>query len=60
MARARHQGYQLRTLIEHLNARLKDESGGQHIRVRGHRKMLVHLLLDVLMLAVDQVPRLAT
>jgi hypothetical protein len=60
MAPAQHQRYRLRSLIERLNARLKDEFGGRHIRVRGHHKVLAHLLLGVLMLAVDQVLRLAT
>ena len=49
----------MQTRIEQLTARLKGEFGGNHIRVRGHRKVTAHLLLGVLMLAVDQVLRLA-
>jgi hypothetical protein len=60
MEPARQQRYQLRGLIERLNGRLKDEFGANHIRVRGHRKVLAHLMLGVLMLAVDQVLRLVT
>ena len=58
MAPAQKQRYQLRTLIERMTGRLKDEFGGGHIRVRGHRKVMAHLMLGVLMLAVDQVLRL--
>lgn len=59
MEPARHRRYQQRGLIERLNGRLKDEFGASHIRVRGHRKVLAHLMLGVLMLAVDQLLRLA-
>lgn len=60
MAPAEKQRYGLRTLIERMTGRLKDEFGGGHIRVRGHRKVMAHLMLGVLMLAVDQVLRLAS
>ena len=60
MAPAQKQGYGLRTLIERMTARLKDESAGGPIRVRGHRKVMADLMLGVLMLAVDQVLRLAS
>jgi hypothetical protein len=60
MAPAQKQRYGLRTLIERMTGRLKDEFGGGHIRVRGHRKVMAHLMLGVLMLAVDQVLRLAS
>lgn len=50
--------YGLRGAIEQLTARLKDEFGGRHIRVRGWRKVLTHLMLGVLMLSVDQMLRL--
>ena len=60
MAPAARQRYQMRTRIERLTARLKDKFGGNHIRVRGHRKVTAHLLLGVLMLAVDQGLRLAS
>ena len=58
MEPARQQRYRLRSLIERLTGRLKDEFGGQHIRVRGHRKVFAHLMLGILMLAVDQLLRL--
>lgn len=59
MEPARRERYKLRSAIERLNSRLKDEFGGRHVRVRGHQKVLAHLMLGVLMLAVDQVLRLA-
>jgi hypothetical protein len=57
---AQHQRYGLRTLIERLTARLKDEFGGRSIRVRGAAKILTHLLLGVLILTVDQLQKLVT
>lgn len=55
---ARKKRYGLRGAIEQLTGRLKDEFGGRHIRVRGWRKVLAHLMLGVLMLSVDQMLRL--
>jgi hypothetical protein len=60
MAPAQKERYGLRTIVERMTGRLKDEFGGGHIRVRGHRKVTAHLMLGVLMLAVDQVLRLAS
>ena len=60
MAPAAKKRYELRGMIEQLTARLKDEFGGRHIRVRGWRKVLAHLMLGVLMLSVDQLLRLVT
>ena len=60
MQPARQQRYQLRGLIEQLTGRLKDEFGGRFVRVRGHRKVFTHLMLGILMLAVDQLLRLVT
>jgi hypothetical protein len=53
------QNKRLRTIVERMTGRLKDEFGGGHIRVRGRRKATAHLMLGVLTLAVDRVPRLA-
>lgn len=60
MAPAAKKRYELRGMIEQLTARLKDEFGGRHVRVRGWRKVLAHLMLGVLMLSVDQLLRLVT
>ena len=64
--RQRRAGYQLaedvryheRSAAERVNARLKDEFGGRHVRVRGHAKVYCHLMFGVLALAVDQLMRL--
>lgn len=50
--------YNERTTVERANARLKDEFGGQQIRVRGHAKVYCHLLFGVLALTADQLLRL--
>ena len=46
--------YKERTMSERVNARLKDEFGASHIRVRGPVKVMAHLMLGVLALTVDQ------
>ena len=51
----RHAG---RTTAERLNGRLKDEFGGRHVRVRGHDKVLAHLMFGLTALAVSQLMRL--
>jgi len=50
--------YKERTMIERVNARLKDEFGGNHLRVRGGVKVMAHLMFGVLALTVDQWLRL--
>ena len=50
--------YRERTTVERVNGRLKDEFGARHIRVRGHGKVLCHLMFGVLALTVDQLLRL--
>jgi hypothetical protein len=47
-----------RTTIERVFARLKDEFGGNCVWVRGHAKVVAHLMFGVLALTVDQVLRL--
>jgi hypothetical protein len=47
-----------RTMVERVYARLKDEYGGRQIRVRGHRKVMAHLMFGVLALTVDQILKL--
>src|SRR5882762_1894762 len=51
--------YKERTMSERVNARLKDEFGASHIRVRGPVKVMAHLMLGVLALTVDQWLRLS-
>jgi hypothetical protein len=50
--------YHERTTVERVNARLKDEFGGRMIRVRGHAKVMCHLMFGILALAADQILRL--
>ena len=49
--------YRERSTVERVNGRLKDEFGGRHVRVRGHAKVLCHLMFGVLALTVDQLMR---
>ena len=50
--------YRQRTAAERVNARLKDEFGGRFVRVRGHAKVMCHLMFGILALAIDQLMRL--
>jgi hypothetical protein len=52
--------YKERTMVERVNARLKDEFGGNQIRVRGAAKVMAHLMFGVLALTVDQWLRIST
>ncbi len=64
----RRAGYQLaedtryhqRSSAERVNATLKDNSGGNHVRVRGAAKVLCHLMFGILVVAVEQLMRLVT
>jgi len=49
-----------RTMVERVYARLKDEFGARDVGVRGHRKIMAHLMFAVLALTADQILRLAT
>jgi hypothetical protein len=46
--------YQLRSMSESVNSRLKDEFGARSVRVRGAAKVMAHLMFGVLALTVDQ------
>ena len=56
---AEQERYQIRTMSERVNARLKDEFGASQIRVRGAAKVMAHLMFGVLALTVDQWLRMA-
>ena len=43
-----------RTTVERANSRLKDEFGGRFVRVRGHAKVMAHLMFGVIVQTVDQ------
>lgn len=55
---AQQERYKERTMSERVNARLKDEFGANHLRVRGPVKVMAHLMFGVLALTVDQWLRL--
>lgn len=50
--------YRERSGAERTNARLKDEFGARQIMVRGHAKVMSHLMFGVLALSADQLMRL--
>lgn len=52
------QRYKTRTGVERTNGRLKDEFGARHINVRGHAKVMCHLMFGIVALCVDQLTRL--
>jgi transposase len=62
----RRAGYQLaedvrynqRSSAERVNAMLKDNCGGKHVRVRGAAKVMCHLMLAILVVTVEQLMRL--
>jgi len=52
--------YNERSTAERVNSRIKDEFGGRHVRVRGHAKVLCHLMFGVIALVAGQLIRLTT
>ncbi len=52
--------YNQRTTVERVNSRIKDEFGGRTVRVRGHAKVMCHLMFGVVVLTVDQLMRFVT
>jgi hypothetical protein len=52
--------YNERSAAERVNGRIKDDFGGRYVRVRGHAKVLCHLMFGVLALTIDQLMRLVT
>ena len=49
--------YNERSTVERVNGRLKDEFGGRSVRVRGHAKVMTHLMFGILALTIDQLMR---
>jgi Transposase DDE domain len=56
---AQEERFKGRTMSERVNARLKDEFGGNTLRVRGAKKVMAHLMFGVLAITVDQWLRLS-
>jgi hypothetical protein len=52
--------YNERSTVERVNARLKDEFGGRVVRVRGHAKVMCHLMFGILALTANQMQILVT
>ena len=50
--------YNERSGSERVNARFKDEFGARNVRVRGHAKVMCHLMFGILALTADQLMRL--
>ncbi len=57
---AEEQRYNERSTVERVNGRLKDEFGGRRVRVRGHAKVMCHLMFGILALTADQLLRFVT
>lgn len=55
---AQEQRFELRTMVERVYSRLKDQFGARFIRVRGATKIMAHLMFGVLALTVDQLLKL--
>jgi hypothetical protein len=55
---AEEERFRERTSVERVYARLKDEFGGAHIRVRGAQKVMAHLMFGVLALTAEQLLRM--
>jgi transposase len=51
---AEAQRYNERSTVERVNGRLKDEFGARAVRVRGHAKVMCHLMFGILALTADQ------
>jgi transposase len=50
--------FEKRTVVERSFSRLKEEFGARFVKVRGHAKVLTHLMFGVLVLTVDQLLRI--
>ena len=52
--------YNQRSSAERVNGNLKDNHGGNHVRVRGASKVFCHLMFGVVVVTVEQLMRLVT
>lgn len=55
---AEERRYNQRGAVERVNGRLKDSFGAHTVRVRGHDKVMCHLMFGILALTVEQLFRL--
>ncbi len=49
--------YNERSTVERVNGRLKDDFGAGMTRVKGHAKVMTHLMFGVIALTVEQLMR---
>ncbi len=54
---AERQRYKERSTVERAFGRVKEEFGARNLRVRGHEKVMCHLMFGVVVLTVDQMLR---
>lgn len=59
LAPAQRARFAERTTVERVYSRLKDEFGARYVRVRGHAKVMAHLMFGVVALTADQLLRFA-
>ena len=52
--------YNERSAAERINGGLKDDFGARYVRVRGHAKVLCHLMFGILALTINHLMRLVT
>ena len=52
--------YNGRSTVDRVNAHLKDKFGGRVVRVRGHAKVMYHLMFGILALTANQMMILVT
>jgi acetylglutamate kinase len=52
--------YRQRSSAERVNGNLKDNCGGNHVRVRSAAKVFSHLMLGIVVITVEQLMRLVT
>ena len=52
--------YKQRSSAERVNSNLKDNHGGNTVRVRGTAKVFCHLMFGIVVVTVEQVMRLVT
>ncbi len=51
--------YNERSTVERVNGRLKDDFGARMVRVKGHAKVMTHLMFGIIALTVEQLMRYA-
>jgi hypothetical protein len=54
---AEAQRFKIRTTVERANSELKDNHGGRTVRVRGHAKVLAHLMFGILAMTAEGLMR---